>query len=59
MTNQHLVCPPLVFGPIVHYLNDLKALNTSNQRVRDFMAGAAKEEIPETGMLIPSHSHLR
>lgn len=43
------MCPPLVFGPIVHYLNDLKALNTSNERVRDFMAGKAKEEIPDTG----------
>ncbi|KAI7597410.1 NAD(P)-binding protein, partial [Hortaea werneckii] len=29
------MCPPLVLGPIVHYLNSLDALNTSNQRVRD------------------------
>lgn len=41
--------PPLVLGPIVHYLNSLDALNTSNQRVRNLMTGAAKEECPPTG----------
>lgn len=46
------MCPPLVFGPIVHYLNDLKSLNTSNERVRDFLAGKAKDEIPETGVYL-------
>ncbi len=44
--------PPLVFGPIVHYLNSLDSLNTSNQRVRDFMQGKAKDEIPDTGVYI-------
>ncbi|KAI7133654.1 NAD(P)-binding protein, partial [Hortaea werneckii] len=46
------MCPPLVLGPIVHYLNSLDALNTSNQRVRDIMMGKAKEEIPPTGTFI-------
>ncbi|KAK1085238.1 Glycine-rich RNA-binding protein 2, mitochondrial [Friedmanniomyces endolithicus] len=46
------MCPPLVLGPIVHYLNSLDALNTSNQRIRDIMQGKAKEEIPETGTFI-------
>lgn len=46
------MCPPLVMGPIVHYLNSLDALNTSNQRVRDIMQGKAKEEIPPTGTFI-------
>ncbi|KAG0647827.1 Ketoreductase azaE [Hyphodiscus hymeniophilus] len=41
--------PPLVLGPIVHYLNGLDALNTSNQRVRDLLQGKWKEGIPETG----------
>lgn len=41
--------PPLVLGPIVHYLNSLDALNTSNQRIRNLMTGAAKEECPPTG----------
>ncbi|KAF1348102.1 hypothetical protein BDV97DRAFT_335163 [Delphinella strobiligena] len=43
------ICPPLVFGPIVHYLNSLDALNTSNQRIRDFYTGKAKDELPPTG----------
>ena len=46
------MCPPLVFGPIVHYLNSLDSLNTSNQRVRNFITGQAKEEIPDTGTFI-------
>ncbi|KAK4964035.1 Glycine-rich RNA-binding protein 2, mitochondrial [Elasticomyces elasticus] len=46
------LCPPLVLGPIVHYLNSLDALNTSNQRVRDIMQGKAKEQIPETGTFL-------
>jgi nucleoside-diphosphate-sugar epimerase len=41
--------PPLVLGPIVHYLNSLDALNTSNQRVRDLITGAAKSKCPPTG----------
>ncbi|PQE29803.1 hypothetical protein CJF32_00000453 [Rutstroemia sp. NJR-2017a WRK4] len=44
--------PPLVLGPIVHYLNSLSALNTSNQRVRDLMTGKCKEQIPDTGTFI-------
>lgn len=46
------MCPPLVLGPIVHYLNSLDALNTSNQRIRDTMLGKYKDEIPETGIYI-------
>jgi len=41
--------PPLVLGPIVHYLNSLDALNTSNQRIRNLVQGKCREEIPETG----------
>lgn len=43
------MCPPLVFGPIVHYLNSLDALNTSNQRIRSAIDGSWKNEIAETG----------
>lgn len=46
------MCPPLVLGPIVHYLNSLDALNTSNQRVRDMVQGKAKNELPPTGTFI-------
>lgn len=44
--------PPLVLGPIVHYLNSLDALNTSNQRIRDIMLGKARDEIAPTGTFI-------
>jgi nucleoside-diphosphate-sugar epimerase len=43
------MCPPLVFGPIVNYLNSLDAVNTSNQRIRDSMLGKHKDEIAPTG----------
>jgi nucleoside-diphosphate-sugar epimerase len=44
--------PPLVLGPIVHYLNSLDSLNTSNQRTRDIYQGKAKDQIPETGTFL-------
>lgn len=44
--------PPLVFGPIVHYLNSLDAINTSNARVRDLIQGKYKEQIPPTGTFL-------
>ncbi|KAJ5938589.1 hypothetical protein N7466_001723 [Penicillium verhagenii] len=44
--------PPLVFGPIVNYLNSLEAINTSNQRVRDLVQGKYKEKIPPTGTFL-------
>ena len=46
------MCPPLVLGPIVHYLNGLDALNTSNQRVRNLITGQNKQEIADTGTFI-------
>lgn len=36
--------PPMVFGPVVHHLNALDALNTSNERIRDFIQGKQKDE---------------
>jgi nucleoside-diphosphate-sugar epimerase len=46
------LCPPLVFGPVVHYLNSLDAINTSNARMRDMMQGKMKEKLPPTGTFI-------
>jgi nucleoside-diphosphate-sugar epimerase len=46
------MCPPLVLGPIVHYLNSLDGLNTSNQRVRNLITGQNKKEIADTGTFI-------
>lgn len=44
--------PPLVFGPIVHYLNSLEAINTSNQRMRNLIQGQMKEKIDPTGTFL-------
>ncbi|EON64887.1 dihydroflavonol-4-reductase [Coniosporium apollinis CBS 100218] len=44
--------PPLVFGPIVHYLNSLDSLNTSNQRIRNYMQGKGKDEPVPTGVYL-------
>ncbi|KAJ5721863.1 NAD(P)-binding protein [Penicillium malachiteum] len=44
-----VINPPLVLGPIAHNLASLSALNTSNQRIRDLITGAAKDSCPPTG----------
>lgn len=41
--------PPLVFGPVAHHLENLEAINTSNQRLVGLIEGKWKEEIPPTG----------
>ena len=47
------MCPPLVLGPIVPYLqNNIESLNTSNQRIAAILTGKAKDEIPPTGTFI-------
>lgn len=46
------ICPPLVFGPVVHHLNSLAAINTSNQRYVDLIQGKWKTEIPPTGAFL-------
>ncbi|OAL32107.1 hypothetical protein AYO20_08045 [Fonsecaea nubica] len=35
--------PPLVLGPVVHYLNSLDTINTSNERVRNMIQGRTKD----------------
>jgi nucleoside-diphosphate-sugar epimerase len=42
----------MVLGPVVHHLNSLEAINTSNQRIRNFIQGKCKDEIPDTGTYI-------
>ncbi|KAJ5541662.1 NAD(P)-binding protein [Penicillium frequentans] len=44
-----VINPPLVLGPIAHRLASLSALNTSNERIRDFITGASKSRCPPTG----------
>ncbi|KAG5655196.1 hypothetical protein KAF25_010930 [Fusarium avenaceum] len=41
--------PPLVFGPIAHYLNSLDRINTSNARFRDMISGKLHEKLAPTG----------
>ena len=43
------VCPPAVFGPIVHHLASLEAINTSNERVVNLLTGKWKEKIADLG----------
>ena len=44
----------MVFGPIVHYLNSLSAVNTSNERFRNFIQGQYRDatELPASGVHI-------
>lgn len=44
------ICPPLVFGPVIHHLNNLESINTSNARFVDLIQGKWKEEIAPTGV---------
>jgi nucleoside-diphosphate-sugar epimerase len=45
--------PPLVLGPVVHYLNSLDTINTSNERVRNMIQGRTKESgLPPSGVFI-------
>ena len=46
------MCPPLVLGPVVHYLNSLDAINTSNARVLAMIQGKQKDELSATGVFI-------
>ncbi|OJD17788.1 hypothetical protein AJ78_02141 [Emergomyces pasteurianus Ep9510] len=43
------VNPPVVIGPVVHPLDSLATLNTSNERIRNLITGAAKNSCPPTG----------
>ncbi|CAO2647951.1 Nn.00g088730.m01.CDS01 [Neocucurbitaria sp. VM-36] len=42
--------PPMVYGPIVHALDSLENLNTSNQRILWAAQGKFKDEIPPSGV---------
>lgn len=44
--------PPLVLGPIVHYLNSLDAINTSNARIRDMIQGKRKDGLTPSGIFL-------
>lgn len=42
--------PPMVYGPIVHPLDSLDNMNTSNQRILAAVQGKFKDEIPISGV---------
>ncbi|KAJ5884645.1 hypothetical protein N7495_009155 [Penicillium taxi] len=45
--------PPLVYGPVVHHLEGLSRLNTSNQTIGEFVQGKhTADELPPTGTLL-------
>ncbi|KAL4888966.1 NAD(P)-binding protein [Aspergillus ambiguus] len=44
--------PPLVLGPVVHYLNSLDAINTSNNRIASLIQGNCKDKLPPTGTFL-------
>ncbi len=46
------VNPPMVFGPVVHHLESLDGVNTSNARVVDALRGKWREAVPGTGAAI-------
>ncbi|CAK7232979.1 methylglyoxal reductase (NADPH-dependent) gre2 [Sporothrix bragantina] len=49
------VNPPMVFGPIVHHLDDLSKINTSNERFVDAVTGVWKKNgnaVPNQGSVL-------
>ncbi|KAF2280104.1 NADPH-dependent methylglyoxal reductase-like protein GRE2 [Westerdykella ornata] len=44
--------PPMVFGPIIHSLDSLENMNTSNQRILSTCQGKFKDEIPPSGVYL-------
>jgi nucleoside-diphosphate-sugar epimerase len=40
---------PLVYGPVAHHLESLSGINTSNQKIRDFVQGKhTGDQLPPT-----------
>jgi nucleoside-diphosphate-sugar epimerase len=46
------LCPPMVFGPMVHYVASLDAVNTSNARIRDMVDGKMKDQLAPSTIFI-------
>jgi nucleoside-diphosphate-sugar epimerase len=44
--------PPLVLGPVIHDLQSLDKINTSNERVRDIVLGKFQEFMPATAVYL-------
>ncbi|KAI9371335.1 hypothetical protein BJX61DRAFT_511798 [Aspergillus egyptiacus] len=50
--NIATINPPLVLGPVVHYLSSLDSINASNTRITRLVRGFEKEAIPPTGVFL-------
>lgn len=50
--NIATINPPLVLGPVVHYLSSLDSINTSNARISRLVRGLDKETSPPTGTFL-------
>jgi hypothetical protein len=44
-----VINPTLTFGPVIHYLNSLDAINASNMLIRNLILSKVKETLPPTG----------
>lgn len=45
--------PPLVYGPVIHHIDNLYNLNTSNAKIRDFLQGDFdNDQLPPTGTFL-------
>jgi Nucleoside-diphosphate-sugar epimerases len=59
------ICPPLVYGPVIHQMDSLRDINTSNIKIRDFIQGKYKDEIPSTMLYLwvdvrdVAHAHIQ
>jgi nucleoside-diphosphate-sugar epimerase len=46
------ICPPLIYGPVMHHLDTLNDINTSNEFIRDITLGKFQEHIPPTPLYL-------
>jgi nucleoside-diphosphate-sugar epimerase len=44
------ICPTLAFGPLIQPVESAAAINTSSQRIYNFINGSCKSEMPDTGV---------
>ncbi|KAH7112060.1 hypothetical protein EDB81DRAFT_829083 [Dactylonectria macrodidyma] len=44
------ICPTLAFGPVIQPLSCMDEINVSSQRIYNFISGAFKSQIPDTGV---------
>jgi nucleoside-diphosphate-sugar epimerase len=44
------ICPTLAFGPLIQPLDGANGINTSSQRILNFVNGSCKAQMPDTGV---------